>query len=264
MKYCDHENLYVYGMKQFQCLNFWNNNAWCCFFLVETIFFVCNLESDFLAVEKNSSFLSASINTEVDLQLQQNLSDVLSAANNSLSVIMADQFNISFMLAKYKAEKTYATTLQNISTTFPALFLTNQAEIDNIASALQSLNQMLTAADHAINNLTVLASSLNSSANASSVMLVLASGNISAVAVELKWALGNITSLQELVEGENTSQLIDGSGLIASSWDLPTSLQELSTEVLLLGQQLYGSFEMINDAIVHADNIAYQSQYICK
>ena len=233
-------------------------------FFVETIFFVYDLESDFLAVQENSSLLLTSIDTVVDLQLQQNLSDVLSAANNSLSVIIADHFNISLTLAKYKAEKTYATNLQNTSTTFPALFLTNQAEINKIASALQSLDQMLTAAGHAINNLTVLASSLNSSANATSAMLVLASGNISAVAVEIEWALGNITALQELVERENDSQLIDGSGLIASFWDLPTSLQELSMEVLLLGQQLYDSLQTINDAIVHADDIAYQSQYICK
>lgn len=200
----------------------------------------------------------------VDLLLQQNLSDAFSTATNTTNEIIASQYNINYMLAQKEAEKAYIINLQSTSAMFPALFLADQAEIDNIASTLHSLNKMLIIANHTIHNLTILANGLNSSANAASMELVLTSDNISVVGVVLELVLGNISSLQGLVEGENDSQLIDSSGLIVNSWDLPASLQQLSTETHLLGQQLYGSFQMINEAIVHADLILYQSQYICK
>ena len=233
----------------------------CCHDYTGVMQLLHKLWTDLSDIYNETEIILEDIQSVVSISLNQTLQNDLNKSTTIWEEIQSAQFAINLLFEQLMAEKNWIIDLQSTSTVIPVLLPTSLAEIDSITLSLQNLDQEIVKTGQKIDALHVMADNLNSSASASSMVLALASTNISAVEAGLEWVLGNIVLLQELVGGEDDSELIGDEVFMTS---LQAEIDQLFLDVQLLDKRVNGSLQIIQESITHADSIMNDSYYICK
>ena len=201
------------------------------------------------------------IQSVVSILLNQTLQSDLDKAVAIWQDIQANHSTTNLLLDQLMAERDWIVHLQSTSAILSASLSTSMAEIGGITLSLQNLDQMISMASQRTSVLNKAASNLNSNVTTSDMMLALASTNISAVGERLEWVLDNIFLLQELLQGVEDLELNGDEGFTSSLQD---EINQLFMDIQLLHVQINGSLHKTQEAIVHANAIINQSEYICK